>query len=176
MKAWNKFNKFLVSMGKKLGERTLGVALCEWNLKLSTKALKYVDTVEVMLYDIYDEEGKHSTFETMKENSKQIGLSGIPYEKVNIGLPFYARPSDHGAYWYDYCSFYKDIGSDNWYHCENTGKDFWFNTPDVIADKTDFAIKSGFGGVMIWHYTCDLPSTDEASLLGSIGKVVAENY
>lgn len=176
MKAWNKFNKFLVSMGKKLGDRSLGVALCEWNLKLSTKALKYVDTVEVMLYDIYDEEGRHSTAETTKANSKQIGLSGIPYEKVNIGLPFYARPSDHDAYWYDYCSFYNGIGSDNWYHCENTGKDFWFNTPDVIADKTDFAIKGGYGGVMIWHYTCDLPSTDENSLLGAIGKTVSENY
>lgn len=175
-KAWRKFNKFLVSMGKKLGDRTLGVALCEWNLKLSTNALKYVDTVEVMLYDIYDAEGKHSTTETVKANSKQIGLSGIPFEKVNIGLPFYARPSDRGAYWYDYSSYCNALDADNWYHCDNTGKNFWFNTPDVIAEKTDFAIKGGYGGVMIWHYTCDLPSSNEASLLGSIGRVVAENY
>ena len=49
-------------------------------------------------------------------------------------------------------------------------------TPDVIAEKTDFAIKSGYGGVMIWHYTCDFPASNEASLLGSIGRVVAENY
>ena len=175
-KAWRKFNKFLVSMGKKLGDRTLGVALCEWNLKLSTKALKYVDTVEVMLYDIYDAEGKHSTTETVIANSKQIGLSGIPYEKVNIGLPFYSRPSDRGAYWYDYSSYYNALDADNWYHCDNTGKNFWFNTPDVIAEKTDFAIKGGYGGVMIWHYTCDLPSSNEASLLGAIGREVAANY
>lgn len=175
MKAWNKFNKFLVSMGKKLGERTLGVALCEWNLKLSNQALKYVDTVEVMLYDIYDAEGKHSTTETVKENSKNIGLSGIPYEKVNIGLPFYARPTDHGAYWYSY-NGYADVIDNGWYTDENIGKTFWFNTPDVIAEKTEFAIKGGYGGVMIWHYTCDFPSSKEASLLGSIGRVVAENY
>lgn len=112
-KAWRHFNRFLVSMGKKLGERSLGVALCEWNLKLSTSALKYVDTVEVMLYDIYDAEGRHSTTETVKANSKKIGLSGIPYEKVNIGLPFYARPSDSGAYWYDYRSYYNLLDGDN---------------------------------------------------------------
>ncbi len=175
-KAWRNFNKFLVSMGKRLGERSLGVALSEWNLKLSTQALKYVDTVEVMIYDIFDSEGRHATTEMVKENSRQIGLSGIPYEKVNIGLPFYSRPTDRGAYWYSYNGCVDGIDEKGWYTDENIGKTFWFNTPDVIADKTDFAIKSGYGGVMIWHYSCDLPSSDEASLLGSIGRVVAENY
>ena len=175
-KAWRNFNKFLVSMGKKLGERSLGVALSEWNLKLSTQALKYVDTVEVMIYDIFDSEGRHATTEMVKENSRQIGLSGIPYEKVNIGLPFYSRPTDRGAYWYGYNGCYDGIDEDGWYTDENIGKTFWFNTPDVIADKTDFAIKSGYGGVMIWHYSCDFPSGDERSLLGSIGRVVAENH
>lgn len=175
-KAWNKFNKFLVSMGKKLGQRSIGVALSDWNLKLSTQALKYVDTVEVMLYDIFDAEGKHATTETMKENCKQIGLSGIPYEKVNIGLPFYSRPTDRGAYWYSYNGCAEGIDKNGFYTDENIGKTFWFNTPDVIADKTYFAIKGGYGGVMIWHYTCDFPSSNEASLLGSIGRVVAENY
>ena len=175
-KAWSKFNKFLVSMGKKLGERSLGVALCSWNLKLSTQALKYVDTIEVMLYDIFDSEGKHATTETMKENCKQIGLSGIPYEKVNIGLPFYSRPTDWGAYWYSYNGCIDGIDENGYYIDENIGKTFWFNTPDVIAEKTDFSIKSGYGGVMIWHYSCDFASSDARSLLGSIGRVVAENY
>ena len=175
-KAWSKFNKFLVSMGKKLGERSLGVALCSWNLKLSTNALKYVDTVEVMLYDIFDAEGKHATTETMKENCKQIGLSGIPYEKVNIGLPFYSRPTDWGAYWYAYNGCIDGIDENGYYIDENIGKTFWFNTPDVIAEKTDFAIKGGYGGVMIWHYTCDFASSNDASLLGAIGREVAANY
>ena len=172
-KAWSRFNKFLVSMGKKLGERSLGVALCDWNLKLSTQALKYVDTVEVMLYDIFDSEGRHATTETMKENCKQIGLSGIPYDKVNIGLPFYSRPTDRGAYWYSYNGCVDGIDADGYYTDENIGKTFWFNTPDVISEKTDFAINSGYGGVMIWNYTCDFASSDERSLLGSIGRVVA---
>ena len=172
VKAWYNFNRFLVSMGKKLGDRSLGVALCEWNLKLSTEALRYVDTVEVMLYDVYDDEGRHSTTETMKELSEKIGLSGIPYEKVNIGLPFYARPSDRGAYWYEYKSYYNSLDADNWYHCDNVNKDFWFNTTDVIYEKTEFALNQGYGGVMMWHYTCDLPSTNENSLLGAIGNTL----
>lgn len=175
-RAWQSFNKFLVSMGKKLGDRYLSVALCDWNLKLSTRALKYVDIVEVMLYDIFDAEGKHATTETMKENCKQIGLSGVPYDKVNIGLPFYSRPTDRGAYWYGYNGCYDDIDENGWYTDKNIGKTFWFNTPDVIAEKTEFAINCGYGGVMIWHYSCDFPSSDERSLLGSIGRVIDENY
>ena len=50
------------------------------------------------------------------------------------------------------------------------------NTPDVIAAKTEYAINHGFGGVMIWHYNCDLPSTHEDSLLRAAGETVEEYY
>ena len=67
---------------------------------------------------------------------------------------------------------YNEIDENGWYHCPNTGKDFWFNTPDVIKAKTDYAINNGCGGVMIWHYNCDLPSTHEDSLLKAIGTAI----
>ena len=59
-----------------------------------------------------------------------------------------------------------------WYHCDNTNKDFWFNTPEVIEAKTEYAINNGFGGVMIWHYNCDLPSTHEDSLLRAVDRAI----
>ena len=58
------------------------------------------------------------------------------------------------------------------YTDSNIGKTFWFNTPDVIEEKTEFVINEGYSGVMIWHYTCDLPSTHEASLLRAIGTAI----
>ncbi|MBR3948508.1 MAG: glycoside hydrolase family 18 protein [Clostridia bacterium] len=175
--AWFNFNNFLVSLRAWLGEkRTLGVAISDWNLNLSTAAVAAVDTIEFMLYDMYDEEGKHSTAETAKMLSKKIWDANIPLEKVNFGLPFYARPSDRDSFWYDYVSYYSELDENGWYRDENIGKDFWFNTPDVIEDKTDYAINEGFGGVMIWHYSCDLPSTNEKSLLRAIGTAVDNNY
>ncbi len=175
--AWFNFNNFLVSLRVWLGEkRTLGVAISDWNLNLSTAAVAAVDFIEFMLYDMYDEEGKHSTAETAKMLSKKIEDANIPLEKVNFGLPFYARPTDSGAYWYGYNDYYTQIDENGWYRDENIGKDFWFNTPDVIEDKTDYAINEGFGGVMIWHYSCDLPSSNEKSLLRAIGTAVDNNY
>ena len=176
LKAWHYYNNFLVSLDKRLGDYTLGVAGNDWNIKFSTKAIAAIDVFEIMLYDMNDENGRHSTYEDMADLVRKVGFYGIPLEKVNIGLPFYSRPTDMSAYWYGYNGCYGQIDENGWYHCNDTGKDFWFNTPDVIARKTEFAIKNGYGGVMIWHYNCDLSSTHEDSLLRAIGETVEANY
>ena len=176
LKAWHYYNKFLVSLDKKLGDYTLGVAGNAWNIKFTNAAVDAIDTFELMSYDMLDGEGKHATYEDTVEMAQQMGLRGVPPEKVNIGLAFYSRPTDLAPYWYGYNGCIDGIDENGWYHCEETGKDFWFNTPDVVQAKTDYAIRNGFGGVMIWHYNCDLPSTDEASLLRAVGKAVQSNY
>ncbi len=176
-KAWKYYNKFLVSLNKKLGDKyTLGVAGNDWNINFTNAAIEAIDTFEVMTYDFVDSDGKHATYEGTVELIERIGLKGMPPEKVNVGLAFYSRPTDMSTYWYGYNGCYEQIDENGWYHCNETGKDFWFNTPDVIEMKTDYAIKNGFGGVMIWHYNCDLPSTHEASLLRAVGKAVDANY
>lgn len=175
LKAWHYFNSFLVSLNKKLGDYTLGVAASDWNLKFSTQAVAAVDTFELMLYDFVDENGRHSTYEDTVEYLDSVGFYGIPAEKVNLGLPFYSRPTDLSGYWYAYSGYYA-IDENGWYRCENINKDFWFNTPDVIEMKTQYAIKNGYGGVMIWHYSCDFPSSNENSLLKAIGTAVENNY
>ena len=176
-KAWHYYNKFLVSLDKKLGdEYTLGVAGNAWNIKFTNAAIEAIDTFELMSYDDLDDEGRHSTYENTVKQLQQLGLRGVPIEKVNVGIPFYSRPTDLSAYWYGYNGCYEKMTADGWYHCDETGKDFWFNTTDVVAAKTDYCIRNGFGGVMIWHYNCDLPSTHEDSLLRAIGETVDKNY
>lgn len=174
--AWKHYNKFIVSLDKKLGDYTLGVAGNAWNIKFSTAAIAAIDLFEVMLYDMIDDEGRHATYEDTISAAASIGIYGMPLDKVNIGLAFYSRPTDMSAYWYGYNGCYETMTEDGWYHCNDTDKDFWFNTPDVIADKTDYAINHGYGGVMIWHYNCDLPSTHEGSLLRAVGETVEKNY
>lgn len=172
LKAWTDFNNFLTDLRKEMPDRLIGVAVSDWDMKLSTKAMAAVDTVELMLYDNYDEKGRHSTYETCVSSARKTALKGLPLEKVNFGLPFYARPTDHGAFWYDYKSYAGKLDCNNFYYDSSNDKTFWFNTPDVISEKTQFAVDNGFGGVMIWHYTCDLPSTDEKSLLRAIGQTI----
>lgn len=175
-KAWRYYNKFLVSLDKKLGDNySLGVAGNAWNIKFTNAAIEAIDTFELMSYDFLDEEGRHATYEGTLEQINQLGIRGMPFEKVNVGIPFYSRPTDLDTYWYGYNSCYEKMSEEGWYHCDDINKDFWFNTPEVVAQKTDYCIKNGFGGVMIWHYNCDLPSAHEDSLLRAIGETV-DNY
>ncbi len=177
IKAWHNYNRFLVSLDKKLGDDyTLGVAGNAWNIKFTNAAIEAIDTFELMTYDYIDEQGRHATYEDTLEQLQQLGLRGMPLYKVNVGIPFYSRPTDMSAYWYSYNGCYEKMTEDGWYHCDDTDKDFWFNTPAVVAQKTDYCIRNGFGGVMIWHYNCDLPSSHEDSLLRSIGETVDIYY
>lgn len=176
LKAWRHYNKFLVSLNKKLGDYTLGVAGSDWNIKFSTAAINAIDSFELMVYDFNDDEGRHATFEGTVDLVQKVGLHGMPLEKVNVGLPFYSRPTDMSAYWYGYNGYYGEIDENGWYHCNETDKNFWFNTPDVIEKKTEYAINYGYSGVMIWHYSCDLPSTHEDSLLRAVNTAIENNY
>ncbi len=175
-KAWKPYNKFLVSLDKKLGDYTLGVAGNDWNIKFTTAAIAAIDSFEVMTYDMVDDEGRHATYKDTIAAAARVGIHGMPLDKVNVGLAFYSRPTDMSAYWYGYNGCYEGIDENGWYYCDDIDKDFWFNTSDVIAAKTDYAINHGFGGVMIWHYNCDLPSTHEGSLLRAAGETVEKNY
>lgn len=169
---WTPFNQFLVRLDAKLGKKILGLAVTEWDIKLSLGSYMAVDRFEVMLYDVYDDLGRHSTPEKTFELSKKLKLYSIPKEKLDFGLPFYARPTDKATYWYAYADFCNGIDENGYYYDDATGKTFWFNRPSDIAEKTQYAIDNGFGGVMIWHYSCDLPSSDSRSLLAAIENTI----
>ncbi len=171
-KAWRNYNKFLVSLDKELGDYTLGVAFVDWNIRFTSKAEKAVDSFELMAYDYVDENGKHATYEDTVKILENTDFGGIAREKINVGLPFYSRPTDMDAYWYGYNGCFESIDENGWYHCPETDKDFWFNTPEVIQQKTEYALNNGYGGVMVWHYNCDLPSTEEGSLFRGISKAI----
>ena len=43
-----------------------------------------------------------------------------------------------------------------------------FNGVQMIKDKTAFANDYGLGGVMVWHYSCDVPYESDMSLFKAI--------
>lgn len=170
--AWVVFNTFLIGLRKVMPDKIIGISVADWNANLCKKSIEAIDYVELMLYDNYGEDGRHSTFDISVENANNRKLRNIPHNKAHFGLPFYARPTDHDAYWYSYCDFYDKLDDNGFYKDEKIGKDFWFNTPDVISKKTQYAIDNNYGGVMIWHYSCDMASSDPNSLLKAIGDTI----
>ena len=130
---------------------SLSATIAPWQ-RLSTAAIKSVDCVQVMAYDYAD---KHSTIEQTKADINALIKQGFPAEKIRLGLPFYGRDvttRDAMTYAEIVASFNPDPAVDQ------VGS-MYFNGPETIRRKVQFAIDSGLDGVMIWELGQDAPST-----------------
>ena len=166
---WKIFDKFLISLDECLGDDfKIGCAISAWNTKQSRKAIKVVDMVEVMAYDIWDRDGTHASLKSAKQCIRQMILNGYKKEQLDLGIPFYARPVTKEAYWYGYDGWYTQLDEKGFCFDEGTGLTFSFNTYDMVYEKTQWAINRGVGGAMVWHYSCDVPKDNELSLFNAI--------
>lgn len=168
-KDWKSFDKFIISLDSVLGnDYKIGMSMVGWNLKQSKDAMDATDFFEVMSYDLWDKDGNHATIDIAKDDIKQFEKKGYDKSKLDLGVPFYARPITKDAYWYEYKYYCDDLDENGLYNDSETGLTFSFNTYDVIKEKTEIALESGMGGMMIWHYSCDTSADNEKSLFDAI--------
>ena len=165
------YDDFIVSLKKTIGDDyILGVASPHWGQRLSRAAIRALDMVEVMCYDCWDENGVHSSVKATKSYMKGYLHDGYRASQLDMGIPFYARPSSGEAYWYSYAGYYQDLDESGVMKDPATGLTFNFNTPETVYEKTSWAIQKGLGGVMVWNYGCDLPADNDASLFNAVAR------
>lgn len=169
MKYWNDFSRFLVRLDKTT-DKKIGLAVAHWDLGLSYAAIKAVDMIEVMQYDLFDEEGNHSSFTSAVDGFNAIRDYLLPREKADMGVPFYGRPANGGAYWYNYNEYADNLTENDFTETEQ-GKTY-FNSWQTIYDKTAYALSRGLGGMMVWHYSCDIDFDNEYSLFGAMNDCI----
>ena len=172
---WSSFNKFLIDVKEDIGKKkTLGIAVADWNLKISDKAAQAVDRFELMSYDLADHKGDHSSFNGAVEQINELVKKGIPAKKIDLGIPFYARPKDMAGYWHPYSAEAQILHKyGNYSEKENSDIPYsqvgrYYNGYQMVYDKTAYAMNYGLGGVMVWHYNCDVSSDNELSLFKAI--------
>lgn len=163
---WGDFSRFLVRLNK-VTDRKIGLAVAHWDLGLSYSAIKAVDMIEIMQYDLFDSEGNHSSMTSAVDGFNAVRDYLIPREKVDLGVPFYGRPSNGGAYWYNYNEYAEKLADTD---CTETEQGTtYFNSRQTIYDKTAYAMSRGLGGMMIWHYSCDVYDIEnDLSLFGAM--------
>jgi GH18 family chitinase len=171
-KYWKPYNKFIVSLDETLGNAfKIGMALASWDLGQSKQAMEVTDFVEIMSYDLWDDDGNHATMSIAEDDINKFIKAGYDKSRLDLGLPFYARPTTKESYWYSYRDYYEDIDENGLYEDSETGLTFSFNTKALIKDKTSYAVDMGLGGVMVWNWACDCEYGNDASLFGAIDEV-----
>ncbi len=173
------YSDFLVKLDSNLGDYILGAAFSHWSCNISRDAIKVLDRVEIMAYDNMGEYGSHAEFATVGGvlAIKDFEKRGYDLSKCDLGLPFYGRTHGGDEAWPSYAQIagdlennpFKNTISKSYMTGDTSGNIFTsFNGVQMIKDKTAFANDYGLGGVMVWHYTCDVAYEDDLSLFKAV--------
>ena len=160
---WPDVSDLLTRLHAKLGDKTLSLALYPQPLPLSEQEASVlasaVDFVNIMAYDQFDQNGHHSTLQTAQEAVSFFRSMGFSSDQLILGIPAYGRPLDGSAQW----ALYRDIDPGTVSPNDpNLAGNFWFNSPQLVRQKADFAREEQLAGVMLYHLLCD--RTDSESL------------
>lgn len=175
----NDYSDYLVKLDSQLGDYILGAAFSHWSSNISKEAIKVLDRVEIMAYDNMGEYNAHAEFATVGGAMavKDFIKRGYDLSKCDLGLPFYGRTHGGEEAWPSYAQIAGDLENNPFkntvaksYMNGVTSGDITtsFNGVQMIKDKTAFANDYGLGGVMVWHYTCDVDYESDLSLFKAV--------
>ena len=175
------FSKFIVKLDEVMGEYILGASLSHWNCSLSKSAIDALDRIEIMAYDDMSNPpfDQHAAFYSYGGilAIEEFEKKGYDLSKCDLGLPFYGRTHGGDEAWPSYAQIVNDLGNEPFrnsiaksYLMGDTSGSIStsFNGVQMIKDKTAFANDYGLGGVMVWHYSCDVSYESDMSLFKAI--------
>lgn len=129
--------------------------------ELSSDAFDVLDHVHVMSYD---NSGQHSTYRQAKADVNSFLNRGVAASKIFLGVPFYGRHvTDRTAWSYAQIQQMYHPGPEI-----DQVAGIYFNGIETIRRKTQYAVDTGLGGIMIWELGQD--TNDETSLLQAIDR------
>ena len=146
-------------------ELVVSVTIAPWQ-HLPQDTWVAVDWVQVMAYD---HEGRHATLPAARQDISTLIQAGVPVQKLVLGLPFYGR----GIQRPDQTLSYQQIVEQHTVARESDEiGDLYYNGPETLCRKVQFAREAGLAGVMIWELGQDAPGDKSllAEILRAVGK------
>lgn len=154
-------HSFLQISDTEIGEDGVGdisTALSAGQLGLSQQTYDCIDQIQFMAYDGNDQDGYQSSLEQAEEGLREFKANGADISKINIGIAAYGRPVNSTPFW----ATWRDLPDANYYNSKyytvadsDQIYEGTFCSPALAGDKTEYALLSGAGGVMVFRVDCD---------------------
>jgi len=142
---------------------TAVVALGKTGEDILPEIFDLVDFMNIMAYDGGGQ--NHSSYEYAVQALDFWSSRGLPKEKMVLGVPFYARPSE--------ASYRKLVENDPQAALQDVteylGAKVFYNGIPTMQSKTELALQRG-SGIMIWELSQD--TLDDTSLLNAIFQTI----
>lgn len=170
------FDAFLIRLKQRMlsemnvkQDAILSCAFGTRDINYSEQAFASLDFINVMTYDIADQDGYHSSFWGCGPQALVYYESiGVDRKKINLGIPFYGTQIHALMEQYGYDGITDYDYYNNIYYCDgytySIPTPVYFNSPAMVRDKTAYALLSGTGGIMVWHTAADIKYESEFSL------------
>lgn len=172
-KAKKAYSELIVDVKESMPDKTLSATLSLQCIDLSKKAISVLDRVEIAAYNAFDSFGNHSPFESVFDINAFLD-AGFAKEQLSLGIPFFSRPADMGDFFYSY-SFeaeklgkYRNMVKGASAITDDKCDTRYYNSYQMVFDKTAYAYDSGIAGIMVWHMNCDLAFNNKLSLFKAI--------
>lgn len=161
----------------------VSVALPPWGVHFSRDAVKCMEHVNVMAYDLFDSRGDHANIQWgTVDSAKNLLSAGFEKSQILLGIPTYGRTVDGSAYAWpvvkgneEILGKFNSIVKDNTFTDDNGEThtyDAYVQSFAEARDKTAYAEETGLGGVMIFRAKCDAPYTYEYSIHRGIQEAI----
>lgn len=95
----------------------------------------------------------------------------IPKDKLVLGVPFQGTTGTPGEQ-KGYCDFASQVTTSEQSTITLDGKEYTFDGVNAIYNKTEFACKNGYAGIMSWDLAVDVDVTNDNSLLKAVQKAI----
>lgn len=165
------FLSFIQELSAELHPKNLKltVAVDVSQAALTMRFINYTDQVNLMAYGILDPNGNHATLSMLSAWLSSFRQSGIPFNKIIAGVPFYAKRPKISGDTSPTSIVYRSIPEPYLQDAAATRYgNYSFNSRNMMKDKTIYLMENLCAGIMSWELTQDFAPGSEYSLLKAI--------
>lgn len=148
-------------------EFSIAMMISQYNT--SAKLILLVDYINVMAYEIFDDEWNHIPMDMFEDYAGRHISAGIPAGKMIMGVPYFGRRQyREGDTSPTFLTYRRIVELASPAPGQDTYLSYAYNGIDLVRQKTRYLMNGNYAGIMSWEISQDAPYNSGYSLTRAI--------